>query len=238
MQLSDDSTGQQGGVGEAGDPPGLPGGGGHEAQAGPNQAPGSAHGTPSRASAARKLFYLGMTLAPAAAWWIGFPAALALVMIELVGSMLMEVARRRWGWVNRLLWKLLPTTFRSWEARRVLGSTWFGLGAMVTLLLFGRDVGSTALLYLVWGDPAAEVVGRRWGSPGRKKTLVGSLGCLAACLLAGLVGVTWGGLEPWVALAGALVATATERWSPPPDDNLWMPLAAAVAMAVVGCLVG
>ena len=110
----------------------------------------------SRPSATRKLLHLGMTLAPAAGWWISYPAAVAVVAIELGGSLLVEVARRRWGWVNRLLWRLLPTTFRAWEARRVLGSTWFGVGAMAALLLFGRDAGGTALLFLVWGDPAAE----------------------------------------------------------------------------------
>ncbi|MBN1661839.1 MAG: hypothetical protein JXA93_25820 [Anaerolineae bacterium] len=174
-----------------------------------------------------------MTLAPAAGWWIGYPAAVVVVAIELAGSWLVEVARRRWGWVNRLLWRLLPTTFRTWEARRVLGSTWFGVGAMVALLLFGRDVGGTALLYLVWGDPAAELVGRRWGTPGESKTIAGSAACLAACLLAGLVGVGLGGLSPWAAVAGAVVATAVERWSPPPDDNLWMPLTSALAIAAV-----
>ncbi|MFN2227068.1 MAG: hypothetical protein ACK2UY_12185, partial [Anaerolineae bacterium] len=122
----------------------------------------------------------------------------------------------------------------AWEDRRVFGSTWLGLGLLATLLLFGRDAGGTAALFLIWGDPAAELVGRTFGPPGRPKTLAGSLGCLAACLLAALVGVRLGHLALLPALAGALVATLVERWSPPPDDNVWMPLLGGLSIVVVG----
>jgi dolichol kinase len=179
-----------------------------------------------------------MAVAPAAGWWLGYGAALALVAIELLGSALVDVARRRWPGLNDLLWRLLPTTFRPWEGRAVLGSTWLGIGALATLLLYGQDAGSTALLYLVWGDPAAEIAGHRWGRRGASKTWAGSAGCLAACLVAALVGVGLGGLTPWAALVGAVVATVVERWSPPPDDNVWMPLLSGLAVVGVEWLAG
>ena len=93
-----------------------------------------------------------------------------------------------------------------------------------------RDIGGTAVLMLTWGDPAAELIGRKLGRPGRRKTLAGSIGCLLACLLAAWVGMSLGGLSPLVAVAGAVVATLAERWSPPPDDNVWLPLAAGLVM--------
>jgi dolichol kinase len=40
-----------------------------------------------------------------------------------------------------------------------------------------------------------------------------------------------GGLEPWTVLAGAVTATLVERWSPPPDDNVWMPVLGGLVMA-------
>ncbi len=119
------------------------------------------------------------------------------------------------------------------EQRRALGSTWLSLGMLGVLALFGRDVGSTAILFLTWGDPAAELVGRRWGTPGKSKTMAGSLACLAACLVAGVVGMGLGGLSLWAVLIGAGVATVVERWAPPPDDNLWIPILAGLAMAAV-----
>jgi dolichol kinase len=159
--------------------------------------------------------------------------AVALAGVLLVTSLLVEAARRWWPWVNRLLWRFLPATFKEGEQRRVLGSTWLSLGMLGALMLFGRDVGSTAILFLTWGDPAAELVGRRWGMPGEGKTLAGSLACLAACLLAGLVGMGLGGLSLWAVLVGAGVATAVERWTPPPDDNVWIPVLSGLSMAAV-----
>jgi dolichol kinase len=182
----------------------------------------------------RKLLHMAVAVVPAAGWWLSHEVSVALAAALLVASAIVDLARRYWPSLNGLLWRLLPTTFRSSERRRVLGSTWLGLGVLATLLLFGRDVGGTAVLFLVWGDPVAELVGRSFGQPGRRKTLAGSLGCFGACLLAAVVGVQLGGLDPWPALAGALVATLVERWSPPPDDNVWMPLLGALAIGVAG----
>jgi len=178
----------------------------------------------------RKLIHLAMAWMPALGWLISYPLELALAAVLLFASLIVELARRQWQWVNRLLWCVLPTTFRSDEGRQVLGSTWFAVGALGALILFGRDTGGTAVLFLTWGDPAAEFVGRRWGRPGRRKTLAGSLGCLLACLLAACVGIGLGGLNPLVALTGAIVATLVERWSPPPDDNVWLPIVTGLAM--------
>lgn len=191
-----------------------------------------------RTSLARKLIHLAMTIIPALGWRVSLWLALAFAAAMLAGSLMVEAVRRWWPWPNRLLWRLLPTVFRDSENRRALGSTWFAVGALVSLLLFGRDAGGTAVLFLCWGDPAAEIVGRRFGRKGRGKTLAGSLGCLLACLLAGAVGVSLCGLSPWAALVGAGVATAVERWSPPPDDNVWMPVLSGLATAVTEGLIG
>ena len=193
---------------------------------------------PLHASWTRKLIHLAMAILPASGWWLSYCLALMLTAAMLGASLVIEAARRWWPWCNRLLWHLLPTVFRKAEAHRVLGSTWFAVGALLSLLVFGRDIGGTAVLFLAWGDPVAEVVGGRWGPVGQGKTVVGSLGCLAACLVAGLVGVGLGGLSPWAVLLGAVVATLVERWSPPPNDNVWMPVASGFAIAVAQWLIG
>lgn len=185
----------------------------------------------------RKPAHIAMAVVPACGWLISYPLALSLSGALLLASLVVEIARRWWPRVNRLLWQLIPATFRRGEERRILGSTWFALGMSAALLFFGRDAGGTAVLFLAWGDPAAEFVGRRWGTPGKRKTAAGSLGCLAACLLAGLVGIGLGGLSPWAVLTGGLVATLVERWSPPPDDNLWMPILSGLAILTAEHLV-
>jgi dolichol kinase len=185
----------------------------------------------------RKPIHLAMAVVPASGWLISYPLALLCSGALLLVSLVVETARRCWPEVNRLLWQIIPSTFRQGEERRILGSTWFALGMSATLLLFGRDAGGTAVLFLTWGDPAAELVGRRWGTPGKAKTAAGSVGCLAACLFAGLVGIGLGGLSPWAVLAGGVVATLVERLSPPPDDNLWMPTLSGLAILAVQRLV-
>ena len=202
---------------------------------------GSNGGVASRqpcASLTRKLIHLAMAILPAVGWWISYGLALALTATMLSASLIMEVARRWWPWFNRLLWRLLPTVFRESEGHRVLGSTWFAVGALVSLLVFGRDIGGTAVLFLSWGDPVAEIVGARWGRAGQGKTTVGSLGCLLACIVAGFVGVGLGGLSPWAVLVGAAVATLVERWSPPPNDNLWMPVLSGFGIVLAQGLIG
>lgn len=186
----------------------------------------------------RKLAHISMAVVPGIGWLVGFEWAVILAAALVATSVAIEVLRRWWPAVNRLLWSISPSMFRRWEDRGVLGSTWFTLGMLLTLLLFRRDAGGAAVLFLAWGDPAAEIVGRKWGRPGQGKTLAGSLGCLAACLVAAAVGVWAGGLNPWAVLAGALTATLVERHSPPPDDNLWMPLLSGLAIALVGRLAG
>lgn len=191
-----------------------------------------------RPSPTRKLIHLAMAIVPAVGWRGSYRLALALLCLLLVASLVVEAARRWWPWLNRWLWLLLPTTFRAWEGSQILGSTWFAIGAMASMIVFGQDVGGTSVLFLAWGDPAAELVGRRWGRPDLRKTTVGSTACLVACLLAGFVGVELGALHPLVALSGAVVATAVERWSPPPDDNVWMPILSGLACAATQALIG
>jgi dolichol kinase len=181
----------------------------------------------------RKLIHLAMALVPAVGWWISFEAALLLAGVFFVVSLAIEAARRWWSGVDHLLWRFIPSVFRAWEGQTVLGSTWFALGALGALLLGRRDAGGTAILFLAWGDPAAEFVGRRLGGGGQGKTWAGSLGCFAACLVAGWVGVRLGGLAPLAVLAGAVVATLVERWSPPPDDNVWMPVLSGLAVWLI-----
>ena len=185
-----------------------------------------------RFSLLRKLIHLATTVVPVTGWLVSYWLALALAVLAMVASVILEAARRWWPWVNQLLWRMIPSVFREWEGQRLLGSTWFSLGMLVALLLFGRDAGGTAILFLAWGDPAAELAGRQWGQPGRRKTVVGSTACLTACFLAGAVGVLWGDLNPWAVLAGAVVATLVEYWSPPPDDNLWIPVLSGLAISL------
>jgi len=179
----------------------------------------------------RKVIHAAMAAVPLAGWLWAPWAALALAAILLAGSLLLEAARRAWPSVDRILWGNAPALFRPAERRGVLGSTWFAGSMLAVLLLFGQDVGGLGVLFLAFGDPVAELAGRRWGRPGLRKTWAGSIACLAACLVTAAGAALCSLLPPAAACSGAVAAAAAERWSPPPTDNLWIPFFSCLVMA-------
>jgi dolichol kinase len=78
-------------------------------------------------------------------------------------------------------------------------------------------------------DPAASLVGGRWGG-GVPKSWIGTAAALlaAAAMLAAL------GLSFPSVMAGSLAAAAVERWSRPVDDNLVIAPGVAAVVWIVG----
>ena len=176
-----------------------------------------------------------------------FGAVLAIGLIETVLplSWLLPVAGAvavfGWTWeatrrlipsLNTVTMKLFALVAHPHEAHRVNSSTWYAT-ALVCLAATGRiELCVMAIAVLGIADPAAAIVGRRFGKTKlvNGRSLEGSLtffvvGTLAA-LAAGLLH-----LPLWTALAAALGASAlgavTELYSRKIDDNFSIPLASA-----------
>lgn len=109
--------------------------------------------------------------------------------------------------------RLVPV-FRSAEARRPSGAAWlFVAYALVAWL--PPPAPAAGVLAGALADPAAALVGGRWGG-GAAKSWPGTAAAFAVGALALLA---WG-LPPLTALAGGAVGAALERGSGPFDDNL------------------
>lgn len=174
-----------------------------------------------------------------------------IIAVSYTGWMLsLELARRLSPRLNR--W-LVDVVFRSIarpsEAWRMNSGTWYGLAITVMLVAGAPQLACVAaVLTLGLGDPAAALVGRRWGRHklvGRK-SLEGTLGFVAVATLAVTL---WMALFAWpafaaggsladalsrivpfalvAATAGALAETISERL----EDNFTIPLATAAAAA-------
>jgi dolichol kinase len=121
------------------------------------------------------------------------------------------------------------------ERHQVNSSTWFGTALAILGVLFDPMLCAVALITLGVGDPAAGLVGRRFG----RTKLVGQRsleGSLAMLFVGGFATFTvlmvWHASLPMgtmlaVSASTALFATVAELFSNSVDDNFSIPLAAA-----------
>lgn len=140
---------------------------------------------------------------------------------------------------NRFALTWIGAFMKPREARQPTAATFHLLGSLIVLVLFGPPVAALAVLFLGLGDPAAGIVGERYGRlrlpvfGGRLggKSLEGTLAFFAVSLAA--AAVLWaGGVYSvfWPAMVGAAAAALVEFTPIPLEDNLTVPLAGAVVM--------
>jgi dolichol kinase len=158
-----------------------------------------------------------------------------------------EIGRRYSAAVNGLLMWAVTHVSHPHEAHRINSSTWYTTAVAIIALSRDPMVIALALVVLAVGDPAAAIIGRRFGrtrllaSRSLEGTLaflgVGSLGALAVLLL----------YFPAVALPAALTLAVAagaagalaELVSGRVDDNLSIPLATGLVTSLTaGWLLG
>ncbi len=114
------------------------------------------------------------------------------------------------------------------RGHRITGATWLLLSATLLAWTLPPPKAAFALFMASLADPVAAMVGMRWGT--RRigtKTVEGSL----AFLITGALVALWFPQIPVsVKIMAVLVATGMEALSPPPDDNLWVPLASGLLL--------
>ena len=147
---------------------------------------------------------------------------------------LFELARGLAPSLNELAVRRLPF-FKDSERRQVTGATYMTLSATFIVFVFDKEVAVLALLFLSVGDPFAALIGvRDHRTRVFGKSLAGAVAFTSAAIGAGVLA----SLHPDVPLAwwivpGAVVAAAAELAPLPVDDNITVPLAASVAMALL-----
>jgi dolichol kinase len=147
----------------------------------------------------------------------------------------LESTRRLWPSWNVVLLRILGPFAHPHEAWRVNSSTWYCTALGILGLLQDIALTTVALGVLAFGDPAAAIVGRRWGRTRlvNGRSLQGSLAFVVAAGLgtAGLLSIyhpELGGAGVATSCAGAaLIGAVAELYSRRVDDNLSVPLGAA-----------
>jgi dolichol kinase len=157
--------------------------------------------------------------------------ALVAVLAGLFGALLaLDVARLRSSRLNALFFAAFPALASPREAVGAASSTWYAGGVLLLYALFPVALVVPALLVLALADPAAAVVGRRWGRRRLGKgTWVGTATFAATAFL--ILGAFFA--SP-IALGIALLTAGAEAVPWRIDDNLTVPLAAASALWLIG----
>lgn len=160
---------------------------------------------------------------------------LALAGAALASSASVETARLLFPGLNRWLLGRAGFLFKERERRRVTAAMWLALATLLAFLVFPEPVAAVALLIVAFGDPAASVVGRRWGRLRfGAKSVEGTAAFFAAALAIALVCWAGGLYTPlWAGVLAAAVAAVAEALSGqvlPLEDNLTVPLLAGAVL--------
>ena len=184
----------------------------------------------------RKSIHLGSGVAPflylllgrTLSLWIATPIMVLFVLADLVRTSRRDVRHA----YNRFFGHIM----RADEARHFCGATYITIAIVACIYLFDRPIVVAALLFMSVSDALASLVGMGVGGPKLMgKTLAGSLTFFLSAFVIALLCLP---SRPFVALAGAVVATAMEAW---PlrigllriDDNLTVPLVSGLVMTAL-----
>lgn len=166
----------------------------------------------------------------------GFAITITILTLFLAIMFTLEYYRFRYPGLNRWLFRYFRNYIKEKERARISTTTLYLLACWLLLLLFSPPITIAAMIFLVFGDPAAEMVGTRFGRvPLLGKSLEGTAAGFLTCLLAGSLLLLLPGLElnfPLI-LSGSLAATFMELIPAPVDDNFTIPLFSASVMKLV-----
>ena len=192
------------------------------------------------ANLARTVFHVGsgalaMTLLrtlPSRGWLIAAAASFA------VFAWTCEIARRRSAAVNERLMRFFGPVAHAHEWHRVNSATWYATALVLMALVVPMPASEIGVLVLALADPMAGFVGRRFGrrrlASGR--SLEGSLAFAATAFGVAIGWMTLTGSYASsrfaVAAVAATVGALVELFVSSVDDNLAVPLATSVAVAV------
>lgn len=155
-----------------------------------------------------------------------------LILVSLACiALLIELGKFLLPPFRKLFLKLFKPLLRPHEQKGALtGATFYIISTLLCIFLFDKSIAIVCIFFIVLGDAAAALVGRKWGKIKLigNKSLEGSAACFGICAITTLF---W--INPIVGLTGAFVATLVELLPIPIDDNLTMPLIAGAVMQLM-----
>jgi len=169
--------------------------------------------------------------------YFGWPLIGRLMACWLLVVFVIETARLRVPAVERFLLGLMGGLMRESERRHYSGIIFTTAGSLAAMMIARGNpvIVGAAILQLALGDAASALVGKAFGRTklfGGAKSLEGSLAGFAVGFAAALAC----GVSPSAALAAALAGSLAELLPTTPwfNDNLWIPVASAAVLRLLG----
>lgn len=173
--------------------------------------------------------------------WIT-PIGLALA----AGAWSLELSRRASPAVNHVLMRILGSFAHPHERLRVNSSTWYCTALGLLALLGSPTLILVAIAVLGFADPAAAIIGRRYGSiklvngrslQGSGAFVVVGMVATVSVLLLTRPDLSFASVLA-MAVGASVLGAVAELFSLRVDDNLSVPVAAAAGAGLMGLLLG
>ncbi|MGB7061533.1 MAG: diacylglycerol/polyprenol kinase family protein [Candidatus Zixiibacteriota bacterium] len=191
----------------------------------------------------RKAIHLFALTIPIGYFLLPKTPSLLILSPFVAGAIMIDIVRLRklplHGFLNRLLGPVL----RDHEEEDFAGASYILSASFLSILLFHKSVAMAAISFIILGDIAAALIGRRFGKTkipwsltkvnpfgNDRKSLEGSLSCLFMCLVVAMVIPH---LPLWIGIVGAVTATVAEGVSLPVNDNFSVPLLSGLCMQLL-----
>jgi dolichol kinase len=182
----------------------------------------------------RKSIHLSMIIIPV---WIYFaPPSIANLglIIASITTIVLDVLRLSDNRLRVFFMRFFRSLMRRHEEEHLMGSTYFMIAALISVLLFDKLIAISALTFLVLGDAVAAIIGKKFGRIRYwEKSVEGSAACFIVCLLVGAALMGMRGEAMWLVVSGSLAATAAEALPAPMDDNMRVPILSGLVMQIV-----
>jgi len=183
----------------------------------------------------RKATHMGALVIPGGYYILGLSRGemLAIIIPITLLMILIDISRlRQWRFWRNFAGPLTSRMIRAHEhAGDFTGATYILVAVCVTVAMYDKPIAVAALAFIIVGDSAAALIGRRFGKHHffTNKSIEGSLACLAGTAIVAVVAPN---LTITIGLIGALVATITEAIPFGIDDNITVPVLSGLVMTL------